>query len=401
MKHQPGLGRILAVLSLVALLGLLSVGIHAALGGNRIGADFYFFWTAARATFIEHLSPYSPAVTAQIQQGIYGRPALAGEDQMIFAYPAHSLLLVGPLAALPFDWAQAIWMALGITGLVLLPLLLFPQRPVWIRLSLILYYPVVLALILGNFNLAVILAQLVFWGRFLARETAPRRGEQLGLGFLLALSTIKPQLVWAFLLLAVLLALRCRAYHLLGGFLGLTLVLLLIPFSYAPNWVGEWLAQIQYYTTFEHAGGDVVQLMLLQFLTLAGLSGWAADWLVGLTALAGLISLTCLVFKPAGRLAAPLPAFGLAGLLIYLFHPSGLSYEQLALILPMFLWALHREVNRPAGVIFWLGGLLLSWAVFFISRSLDQGWILYLPPTMWTLVWWLWLLLPRRRRAGT
>ncbi|HNR46212.1 MAG TPA: glycosyltransferase family 87 protein [Anaerolineaceae bacterium] len=399
--QKPGIRLLIILLAVSIITGLLSVGIHAALGNNRIGADFYFFWTAARAAFIEGQSPYSPEVTAQIQQGIYGRSAEPSEDQMIFAYPAHSLLLVGPLAWLPFDWAQALWMALGIIGLVLLPLVLFPRAPLWVRLSLILYYPVAFALILGNFNLPVMLALLVFWSRFTIRESHPASAEQISLGFLLSIATIKPQLVWAFVLLAVLLAFRRRTYILLGSFAGFTLLFLLIPFTFIPNWAGEWLAQIQYYTTFEHAGGDTVQVMLLQFLSLIGLNGWAATAIAGMTGLAGLIGLLCLVFRKFSRPAAPLIALGLAGLLIYVLHPSGLSYEQLAMILPMFIWAALRGTPRPAVLFFWLGGLLLSWGVFSLARSLSQNWILYLPPTLWTLAWWLWLLLARRRPAQT
>jgi len=202
-------------------------------------------------------------------------------------------------------------------------------------------------------------------------------------------------------LLAVLLAFRRRTYILLGSFAGFTLLFLLIPFTFIPNWVGEWLAQIQYYTTFEHAGGDTVQVMLLQFLSLIGLSGWAATAIAGLTGLAGLIGLLCLVFRKPSRPTAPLIALGLVGLLIYVLHPSGLSYEQLAMIFPMFIWAVSRSAPRPAILFFWLGGLILSWGVFSLARGLDQNWILYLPPTFWTLAWWLWLLLARRRPDQT
>ena len=55
--------------------------------------------------------------------------AQPGEDYLTFSYPPYALIPVWILVFLPFQWAQAIWMATLIIGFVFGLILLFPQAP--------------------------------------------------------------------------------------------------------------------------------------------------------------------------------------------------------------------------------------------------------------------------------
>ena len=94
---------------LLLAFGLLTFGIHRAFANNTPGIDFYVYWQAGRAFFLEGQDPYSPEVSARIQNGIYhGRAALPGEDPMKFNYPPFALLPVMPFLLLPFPISMEI-----------------------------------------------------------------------------------------------------------------------------------------------------------------------------------------------------------------------------------------------------------------------------------------------------
>ena len=120
--------KILNLLILIVLAVLFAAGIHAALQGNPLGADFYTFWKAARAEFFEGRSAYDPSVAREIQMDIQGRLSNPTEDQFAFSYPIFALLLVAPFSLLPFDWAQATWMAVNFVLLLTASLAISSHR---------------------------------------------------------------------------------------------------------------------------------------------------------------------------------------------------------------------------------------------------------------------------------
>ncbi len=64
-------------------LCVLTIGLKTLVTSKiSLGADYFTFWQAGKALFLRGVSPYDPATTSLIQQGIYGRLARAGEDQL-------------------------------------------------------------------------------------------------------------------------------------------------------------------------------------------------------------------------------------------------------------------------------------------------------------------------------
>jgi len=93
------------------LTAFLSIGIFYTTPDIIIGNDFFDFYNAGQAAFVEGISPYSEEVELRNQIGVYGQPALPGQDLLAFNYPPYALLPFLPLAFIPLKFAQSIWTA--------------------------------------------------------------------------------------------------------------------------------------------------------------------------------------------------------------------------------------------------------------------------------------------------
>ena len=169
---------------------------------RAILSDLYPRWLGARELLLHHRDPYSPEVTRDIQIGYYGRPLDPSRpndptDQQGFAYPVYVVFLLAPTIKLPFAVIQPVfrWLLVGLIATTLWAWMRFlqwrPSRPTWVTL---------LALTLGSFAAVqgILLQQLtVVVGALIAVcFVAVLDGQLLLGGILLAIATIKPQLVW-------------------------------------------------------------------------------------------------------------------------------------------------------------------------------------------------------------
>lgn len=384
--------RLLILPAFLICAGLLAVGFHIALQGNPLGADFYTFWKAARAEFSEGRNPYDPAVAREIQLNIQGRLSEPGEDQFAYSYPAFGLLLVAPLAFLPFDWAQAIWLAVNFLLVLAAGLWLSPRNRRWVGATFWAFYPVSFALILGNFDLLLAVLWLVYFAGAL-EQNQREPGNSPWVGALLAITTLKPQFSWFFLILMLFLALRRRQGKLLAGFAAGCALLWLLPFLWHPHWLAEWLNQItQYLGANAGRSSPLSHLLALLPAHLASPVCW-----LGRLALAGA---SCCLFWQAWH--GKIPALNLlawCGFLTFLIHPTGMSYEQMTLLIPLFIWALRERRATLAGLV-WAGFILLSWLALAATLSkfdplAASSWLL-----IGSLVWTIGLFTRRNDKTG-
>ncbi|MRR31617.1 hypothetical protein EG834_15100, partial [bacterium] len=95
---------VLVLLLFILLVALLAVGIHAVMADNTVGMDLHTFYLAAQNVFLKHESPYGEDVAVDSQLSVLRRLATDQDDQMGFAYPPYSLLVLAPIASLSFDW---------------------------------------------------------------------------------------------------------------------------------------------------------------------------------------------------------------------------------------------------------------------------------------------------------
>jgi hypothetical protein len=248
---------------------------HSRPRGNL--SDLYPRWLGARELLLHHRNPYSHEITRQIQAGYYGRPLDANRpgdprDQQGFAYPVYVAFLLAPTiwfpfakVALVFKWLLVLLAALSVV-LWVRALGWKPEPSSWIAMMALTVgsFPVLQALHLQQLTLVV--------GTLIAVASALLvAGQLFWAGVVLAIATIKPQLV---LPLAAYLALWAasdlrRRRDLLLGFVGVLGVLLAGSELLLPGWFWNFLAATEDYRRY--TGG----LSLLDVLLSPRLGGFA------------------------------------------------------------------------------------------------------------------------------
>jgi len=294
-------------------------------GGYSFGRDFYPIWLTARVAIHSHRDLYSPEMTREIQIGLFGRPLDAGiptdplTDYRTFAYPAFTDLLFWPTASLPFPTVRvlmaALLAALTVTSILFwISALEWHIGAIWIGVVAVLTlgsYPVLEGLHANQLGLAV--------GFLLAAALlAIRRERYLFAGFLMALTTIKPQMS---LLVLLYLLLWCssgdRKRRLFYAGLVSTIALLSgAALLVWPQWVASWLLVLFAYHRYARPplvgevlaaplglwAGSAAVLLLVSFLLLALMVIWRGRsngsdsrefWMI-ISALLGITSITLL-----------------------------------------------------------------------------------------------------------
>ena len=233
--------------------------VYAAVHGTPRGnlSDLYPRWIGAQELLLHGRDPYSPDVTRKIQAGYYGRPldpSRPGDpkDQQAFAYPAYIVFYLAPTVHLGFGVVQRafFWILVGVT---------LASIPLWLR---VLSWPVapsvqaaMMALTLGSVpvlqglklqQLTLLVAAMCALAMALLVA-----GRPIAAGILLALATIKPQLVLPLLLWLGIWSLGDlkRRYRWAASFLIVTAVLCAAAECLLPHWIGR----------FWHAAGEYRQ----------------------------------------------------------------------------------------------------------------------------------------------
>lgn len=111
-------------LLLIAIIGTLMLAALAV--GNYYlanilpdGGEFYLLRGGGRSFLFDHIAPYSGVVPARVQEQVYGRAALSGEDVYILDVPFYLLPIFFPLALFPDAlMARAFWMVFSEIALV-------------------------------------------------------------------------------------------------------------------------------------------------------------------------------------------------------------------------------------------------------------------------------------------
>ena len=255
-KQRKTLYWIVAILALIAILVLLTIGNYQFSKSSPGGTDFLVHWVGTREYFTEGISPYSDQVALKIQEMVYGRAAQLGEHELRVAYPFYSVIMFFPFALISnFTLARAIWMTvleIGLIGLTLVSIQLTSWRPKnWMLAILLLFslvwYHALRALINGN---VIILIALGIAAVFFAIKV---KIDELA-GVLLAVITIKPQVVLLIVIFILFWALFQRRYRIIGWFF-ITLVLLVVTTSLLiPDWILQNIREILRYPGYNPPG---------------------------------------------------------------------------------------------------------------------------------------------------
>jgi len=237
-------------------------------------SDLYPRWLGARELLLHHRDPYSPEVTREIQSGYYGRPldpnrADDPKDQQGFAYPVYVVFLLAPTIGLPFPVVQS-----GLRWLLLI--LTLASVPLWLRVlrwrPQIAVTAILMILTIGSFPVVqgVKLQQLsLFVGSLLAAGGAALVAGYFSLaGFLLAVATIKPQLVLPTVAWLVLWAISdWRKRWRFVGSLGATMAVLFGASEYIlPRWMARFGEAVGAYRQYTGGTGSLLEVLTTPML---------------------------------------------------------------------------------------------------------------------------------------
>lgn len=224
-------------------------------------SDLYPRWLGARELLLHGKDPYSEEVTRQIQEGFYGRALDSSrpedpKDREAFAYPVYVAFYLAPTIHLPFDVVRKgyFWILVGLT---ILNVVLWLKVLRW-QLSRRLQASI-LALTLGSlyvmqglklqqFTLFVAALIAVAMALIVAERAIPA-------GIVLALATIKPQLVCGLLLWLAAWALGNwrRRYPLFASFFVTMCILVGASEYFLPHWIPRFWQALREYQDYTGA----------------------------------------------------------------------------------------------------------------------------------------------------
>ena len=368
---------VLAVCLVLALVAIIRGQGSLGSDSTPLGTDFISFWSAANLVARGRpAAAYDHTALQALEQ------SLTGPDGPLYTwlYPPMALLVVAPLAALPYPAALATWLSLTLAGYLTALWRLLPDRRA--LLPMLAFPPIFINL--GHGQNAFLSAALLGWGLLLL----PRRPWLAGV--LMGTLIYKPQL-GLLLPVALLAAGQWRA------FLGAGLSAL----AFAVGTYGLWGLEV--WTAFL-AKSDYARQMLEQGLVpwYKMISIFAAARMLGagvglawaLQGLASLIAAATVWWLWRGPAPYPLKVAALAmGSL--LAAPLALDYDATLLGLALAAWVAD---GRRRGFGDWeISALALAWMSPLFWRPLAQ--VTAMPLGVLTLILLLWLVTRRARRS--
>lgn len=349
-------------------------------------SDIYPRWLGTRELLLRGRSPYSPEITLESQTGFYGRPLDPNQGptyryQQGFYYPVYVIFLFAPTIHLPFEIVRRGFL-LGFAALTVISVPLWLRVVRWrvpmsaqaaIAIFTLGSLPVMQGLKIQQMTLLVAPLLAVAMALLAA-------DRQFAAGIILALATIKPQLVW--LLLFWLLIWTAgdwrRRLRWAGSFLLTMGILWAASEWYLPHWLFRFWSAVREY--HDSTGEMSASAMLM-----------GATWSRALELLAFvLMTIACWQQR---RRAADSAEFAFTLCLVLaatvLLVPSYGPYNQ-TLLLPAFLIMIQRRraiwkrsyadrvlLFLTLGLVAWpwLSGLALA-ALSFVLRpeAVGRGW---------------------------
>ena len=359
-------------LLIATLLGVafgLTLANYRFVAANPGGNDFIPRWLGTRLLLDQGQNPYSEETSLAIQEFMYGRPARADEDQVLFVYPLYSAVIFSPFALIgDYLWARALWMTaleLALLSMAFIGLRLANWKPavpvvVLLLIFVLIWYHSARPLINGNASILVAL--------FVAGSLyAIRAHHDTTAGALLALSTIKPQAVVLFLPLILIWAYSRKRYRIVTSTLVCLGFLFLLAAVFEPTWLWQNVDQVISYPSYTLAGtpGAIFET----WWPAAGRSLGA-----GLTVM--LVALLMwqwkLAWKQGFEILLPVAFFTLAATNLIGITTAASNYIALfpGLLLLFAAWSSGRGALRDWPAIVAIFTLFIGlWFLFWTSRS--------------------------------
>lgn len=233
---------------LMALIALAAItwGNYRFIHQNPEKSDFISRWAGARIFITQGVSPYSSQASREMQELAYGWEDGPGVDDLQYMYPFYAVFIYAPFALIgDLEWARAVWMTalevgvllIGVVGLYLSRWKIPKLLSVVLIVFAVTWFYSVQAVMDGNVAIFCVLA-------ISACLLAIRYDMDVLAGFLLAIASIKPQMVILFILFVLIWAVSHRRWLIIWSFFGSVLLLFALAILLLPDWIMQYLRQI-------------------------------------------------------------------------------------------------------------------------------------------------------------
>jgi hypothetical protein len=261
-KQQRTIKETLQILLLLIIVGLFIFGNLQYTAKNPGGNDFLVHWVGTQSFVKEGISPYSDNVALRIQNLVYGRPAQAGEHELRVAYPFYSVFIFLPFSLIDdFTVARALWMT-ALEFLIIFSTIMMIRMVNWKPNFLITFLIIVFSLFwyhglrsIINGNAVVLILFLII----LSIYAIIHKQDELA-GICLAFITIKPQVVFAFIIFLVFWSLLNRRYKVIFWFFGSLIALIVLGLFIMPTWPMEFIREVFRYPGYNPPGTPATAL---------------------------------------------------------------------------------------------------------------------------------------------
>jgi hypothetical protein len=261
-KQQRTIKETLQILLLLIIVGLFIFGNLLYTAKNPGGNDFLVHWVGTQSFVKEGISPYSDNVALRIQNLVYGRPAQAGEHELRVAYPFYSVFIFLPFSLIDdFTVARALWMT-ALEFLIIFSTIMMIRMVNWKPKFLITFLIIVFSLFwyhglrsIINGNAVVLILFLII----LSIYAIIHKQDELA-GICLAFITIKPQVVFAFIIFLVFWSLLNRRYKVIFWFFGSLIALIVLGLFIMPTWPMEFIREVFRYPGYNPPGTPATAL---------------------------------------------------------------------------------------------------------------------------------------------
>lgn len=369
----------LALLFVVMVVGVQRTFTSLVPGAN----DFYPRWLGAQMFWREGIDPYSQTATEAIQRGLYGRLALPEEDQVLFVYPFYTTFMLLPLVWLPvsYSWVQAIWLVavmFALVGAILLTLKLLEwTMPPWLlALTLLwslMFYNNTRTIVLGQFAAFVFL-----W--LAATLWALKQHRDGWAGILLALTTIKPQMVFLLIPALFIWAIGQRRWRFLGGFGGAMALLVGVSWVLLPGWLFSFVDQVISYPGYTFTGSPLWVITGFYWPWL----GQPVEWLLAVLLAAYMLFEWRRLPRVTAVSSKLIFILGVTMVVTNMILVRTATTNYIVMIIPIFLILRHISALVKQGngwvALFFVASIVAMWALFLSSIQGDtEHPVMYLP----------------------
>lgn len=250
--------------------------------------------------------------------------------------------------------------------------------------SIYFFYPVLFCLIEGNYSLISGLSLLLFFG-FIYNQKKRNTKYQIIIGILLSISTFKPQLSWLFLIWILLYAFKAKLFPLVLAFIGTILISSTLMLLFFPKWPIDFVKLLPTY----QADGNLISVRTQLFLPYLS---FQSAVIAGNIILVIIVIILIFLFYRFNFKAnnTNLMQIAIIGLTTFIAHPSGFTYEQICLLIPILVIIDSKQHIGWQETITWIIFFLSFYLFLFLSWTFNDTGIIQKGPMVLMFAWLGW-----------